>query len=298
MSKPKHIDLYEDSVTEDCERMLVTLWRGLGPWKNSVCLVGGLAPRYLVRRRPPEVAPHAGTGDVDLVIDLAVLADTEAYRTLEENLRAMGFERGENARGAKVNWRWVTWTEKGAQIVLEFLSDDPNLEGGQLQELPTPGVVKAINIPHSAIVHDMHDTIEITAERLTDSAVVTETIAYANIVSFICLKAFALDNRDEEKDAHDLVYCLENYDGPTVEQFADALAGPHGAIIDEALKILVARFTHPDPEIAYRRDGPMAAARFEVPTDLGEDEQNHLRILRQRQASELVTDLLAKLGYL
>ena len=48
----------------------MTLLRGLEPWKNSICLVGGLTPRYLVRARPPDVPPHAGTQDVDIVIDL------------------------------------------------------------------------------------------------------------------------------------------------------------------------------------------------------------------------------------
>jgi len=72
---------------------------------ESVYLVGGLTPRYLVRAQPPEVRAHAGTADVDLVIDLAVLANTEAYQTLEANLKAMGFERAENDKGAKVNWR-------------------------------------------------------------------------------------------------------------------------------------------------------------------------------------------------
>jgi hypothetical protein len=32
---------------------------------------------------------------VDIVVDLVILADIDAYRTLEQNLRQMGFERGE-----------------------------------------------------------------------------------------------------------------------------------------------------------------------------------------------------------
>ena len=71
----------------DCERVLVTLLRGLGPWKDSVFLIGGLAPRYLVRDRPPVVPAHAGTLDVDIVVDLQILADTQAYHSLEENSR-------------------------------------------------------------------------------------------------------------------------------------------------------------------------------------------------------------------
>ena len=99
MAKPATYDGYSDQYTVDCERVLVTLLRGLGPWKESVFLVRGLTPRYLVAARPPEVPAHAGTLDVDIVIDLQILADTAGYRTLEENLRAMRFERSMNERG-------------------------------------------------------------------------------------------------------------------------------------------------------------------------------------------------------
>ena len=77
MAKPATFDGYGDRHTVDCERVLVTLLRGLGPWKESVFLVGGLTPRYLVAARPPEVPAHAGTLDVDIVVDLQILADDE-----------------------------------------------------------------------------------------------------------------------------------------------------------------------------------------------------------------------------
>ena len=96
MVKPATIDGYAENYTVDCERVLVTLLRGLGPWKESVFLVGGLTPRYLITARPPAVPAHAGTLDVDIVIDLQILADTEAYSTLEDNLKRMGFERSTN----------------------------------------------------------------------------------------------------------------------------------------------------------------------------------------------------------
>lgn len=52
--------------------------------------------------------------DVDVVIDLQIPADTQAYRTLEENLKKMGFERAENERQQKLSWHWQTHTEHGA----------------------------------------------------------------------------------------------------------------------------------------------------------------------------------------
>ena len=95
MKKPTAIQGYTQSVTEACERVLVTLMRRMGPWRDSVFLIGGLTPRYLIKDRPPAVPAHAGTGDVDVVVDMKLLADTEAYRTFEDNIRNIGFERSE-----------------------------------------------------------------------------------------------------------------------------------------------------------------------------------------------------------
>jgi hypothetical protein len=39
MTKPTTADGYENKVTENCERVLVTLIRGLGPWRDSIFLI-------------------------------------------------------------------------------------------------------------------------------------------------------------------------------------------------------------------------------------------------------------------
>ena len=70
MAKPATLDGYSDQYTLDCERVLVTLLRGLGPWKDSVYLVGGLTPRYLVPARPPAVPAHAGTMEFAVALEL------------------------------------------------------------------------------------------------------------------------------------------------------------------------------------------------------------------------------------
>lgn len=298
MSKPQFLAEYNQDVAADCERVLVTLFSGLGPWRSSVYLVGGLAPRYLVRSRPPEVPLHAGTGDIDVVVDLAVLADTEAYRTLEENLHRMGFERAENEKGTKVNWRWKTRTERGVTLILEFLADDPKLRGGALQVLPTDGNVSAINIPHASLVFDLHDRVEVTADLLGERGRATETIPYADIVSFTCLKAFAFDHRRERKDAHDLVYCLEHGEQGlegAISKFRQALAGKHTEVIRQALGILRMRFCDPNPEEGYLREGPVAVAQFEIDGDASDGDVREQQALRQRQASDVVSGLLDSL---
>jgi hypothetical protein len=294
MAKPATLDGYQGRSTLDFERVLVTLLRGLGPWKNSVYLVGGLTPRYLVRARPPAVPVHAGTSDVDIVVDLQILADIDAYHTLEQNLHKMKFERAENHQGQKLSWRWKTRMGSGAVVILELLADNPDQVGGRVKSLPTEKAISALNIPHSSIVFDMYDEIEVTAELLGNNGIVTETVRHANLVSFTCLKAFAFEDRSERKDAHDLIYCIEHapegLDG-VAAVFRRESVGRHGRVVQVALEILRRRFAHEVQTEGYLKDGPVAVAKFE----LGESEelaQREARALRQRQVSDLIDRLI------
>lgn len=295
MAKPPTLDGYSEQHTLDCERVLVTLLRGLGPWKDSVYLIGGLTPRYLVPARPPAVPAHAGTMDVDIVIDLQILADTRAYQTLEENFRKLGFERAVNDKQQKLSWRWQTRTEHGAAMVLELLADAPEIAGGRVQELPTEGTISALNIPHSSIVFDQHQVTAIRAELLGDNGIAAEPIKHANLLSFTCLKAFALDQRNERKDAHDLVYCIEHAPGgldAAAESFRKELDGKHGAVVRASLSILRNRFASDDNTEGYRKDGAVAVAKFEL--GAGNDpELREARLLRQREVSNLIERLLS-----
>jgi len=262
-----------------------------------VYLVGGLTPRYLVRERPPAVPAHAGTMDVDVVVDLQILADTDAYYTLEDNLKNMGFERAENERKQKLSWRWQTRTEQGARIILELLADDPSMPGGRVQPIPTERKISALNIPYSSIVFDLYQVTEIQAELLGGNGVAVEKVKHANLVSFTCLKAFSFDQRNERKDAHDLIYCVQHASGgldAVAEDFRKELGGKHSAVIQSALEILRRRFVDEEGIEGYRKDGPIAVAKFE----LGEGEtpeEREERALRQRQVNDLVSQLLAKI---
>ena len=298
MKKPTTLDGYLRQSTNDCERVLITLLRGLGPWKESVFLIGGLTPRYLVPRRPPMVPTHAGTMDVDIVIDLQILSDTSGYQTFEDNLKAMNFERSTNENGNPLSWRWQTRTETGALMIIELLADDPKIAGGRVEPLPTKGNISALNIPHSSIVFDMYQVKEIRAELLGEAGVAVESVKHADIVSFTCLKALAFDQRFERKDAHDLVYCLEYAEGSlesTAQLFRNALGGIHGLVIRDCLRILRTRFAGDDITDGFMKDGSVAVARFEL-EESDESSQEELHILRQREVSSLIEHLLDLIG--
>jgi hypothetical protein len=295
MAKPGNIDGYDDKVTQNCERVLVTLLRNLGPWKDSIFLIGGLTPRYLVSGRPPDVPQHAGTLDLDVVIDMLILEDTEAYKSLEENLRKIGFDNATNRSGQKQNWRWSIKMDGGSVVILELLADNPAVGGGKVQELPTDGNISALNIPHSSMVFDLHGSKTVTAELLDGDGLATEIIRYANIVSFVCLKALAFDARAERKDAHDLVYCIENGTGgieAAASSFRQQLDGKYKDVVLQCIEILKKHFVTDQDAEGYRKNGPVKVANFE----LSESGPRENQILRQRAVSEVIEGFLASIG--
>lgn len=295
MRKPDQASGYEKEVTENCERILVTLLRGLGPWKDSIYLVGGLTPRYLIKDKPPGIPPHAGSLDVDIVVELQVLTDTQAYYSLAENFQKLGFENAKNADGKKISWRWQTKIENGSIIVFELLTDDSELGGGKVQPLPIKGDISALNIPHSSMVFDHYEVGEIRAELLGNEGIAVETVRYADIVCFTCLKSYALYERHERKDAYDIVYCLENYEGgwkAVVRAFRTALEGEYKEVIESVLSILEKRFADDGITEGYKKDGPVAVAKFELSEKV---ELERRRILRQREVANLIAHLLREI---
>jgi len=237
--------------------------------------------------------PTTLDGYENIVVKLQMLTEIEAYHTLEENFKKMGFERAENEKGQKLSWRWQIKSEAGATMILELLADDPAVQGGRVQPLPTDGHISALNIPHSSMVFDHYESKEIRAELLGENGIATETIRYADLLCFTCLKALAFDQRNERKDAHDLIYCIEHTTGglgEVIEIFRTAREGKYSAVINETLNILKVRFADDAATEGYRKDGPVSVAKFELGE--GNDQQlRELRTLRQRGVSDVIDQL-------
>lgn len=104
--KPRTAAGYDQDVTSACERTLLTLLSVFGSLKDTLRLVGGLVPRYLTPAAPPDIPMHAGTSDVDMVLNLEVLAVGNKYASLANQLKARGFTRWVE-EGLPASWRWL-----------------------------------------------------------------------------------------------------------------------------------------------------------------------------------------------
>lgn len=253
MSKRHHTD-YDEVTTARCERALVTLLGDIGPWSERVYLVGGLAPRYIVGSLPEGARPHVGTTDVDLVIGLALGDESpEAYRTLENNLKKTGFK-------DETSFRWKKNVD-GVTVTVEFLCETDRVEPGRIykpKEEGTGSGLGAFNVRGAQLVTRDYVKRTIEAERLDRGGVSRVVVRVANILAYTVLKILAFQDRHENKDSYDLIYCLLNFgEGPEdAGRHAAASAIRGDAQVEESLQLLAERFD------SAEHDGPHAYGAF------------------------------------
>jgi hypothetical protein len=286
-TKHKTAAEYSTDHTKACEIALVALLRAFGSLKYDLRLVGGLVPRYLTPSRPPEVPEHAGTTDVDVVLNITVLAAKGTYDKLKRQLKDGGFARYQpDPKGPVSSWQWV-YNAGGTPIVVEFLqhTDDPG-QSSFLVDIDGEDV-SACQILYAGIAHDWFEEKEIIVKLPDNGGIVRETIRYADAVAFIILKALAFTTRHERKDAADLIHVMRYWGSveSLAKSFSERLAtGAHGGAIDRALAVLAENFCD-EPEIpGYLKDGPSAVANFHGLQDADEE----TRIREQRDVSGIV----------
>lgn len=223
-----------------------------------------------------------------------MLADLEAYSRLEQNLKSLGFHRGENDGGQPQHYKWRKKIDETLTVEVELLCDAPIDAGGVAKSLPGEKGLSALGIPGAYLVAKNYIDVELTAELLDERGLATETVRVANVASFLALKALAYDDRFEEKDAYDIVYCLTHYTGGPArvaseyQESLNRLPGDH--FLTRALDVLRDRFATDGKTQGYRKDGPVSYARFVTnPSQMNENAVN------QRNAAAVVELFLRSL---
>ena len=288
--KPRTADGYSVDVTLACERTLLTLLSAFGNLKDTLRLVGGLVPRYLTPATPPDVPMHTGTSDVDIVMNLEVLAIGDEYASLADQLKARGFNRLVKD-GTPSSWQWRRQVDEHVEVVVELLRDAGDQQPGRAISV-SGEQVSALTIKHAGIVHDWYREKEIGAHLLDGGGLSVDVVRYADVPAFVILKALALDHRQERKDAADLIHVVR-YSGSVKEVaalFVERIRSEqHPEAVQEGLAALARRFRDDQHGEGFEKVGAVAYARF-----YGDDDEDEL-VGRQRFAAGLIQSLLAEI---
>lgn len=288
--KPRTAEGYSPDVTLACERTLLTLLSAFGNLKDTLRLIGGLVPRYLTPEAPPEIPMHAGTSDVDIVLNLEVLATSDEYVSLADQLKARGFVRWVED-GKPTSWRWRRQVDKHIEVVVELLRDAGDQLPGRAVSVCGESV-SALTIKHAKIVHDWYQEKRVGAPLLDEQGMSVDVVRFADVPAFLILKAIALDQRQENKDAADLIHVVQ-YSGTlkyVASLFVDRIrTGLHPEALKDGLEALARRFGDDEFGEGFEKVGPVKYARFH--SSENEDEL----VGAQRYAASLIQGLLGEI---
>lgn len=269
--------LYTPEALAACEKALRTILTNVGPWGSRLFLIGGMTPRYLVGTVPREMKEHIGSTDLDIVVGVTLATEeAEAYRTLQQNLRAAQFAPSRNVEtGQEETFRWERTVDR-VRVLLEFFCPVGDGQPGQLLRNPGQNVgsrISAVRTRGAELAGLDHFEVTLSGELLDHGGIQPGIVArIGNLLPFLVLKAFAINERNKSKDSYDLVWTLSAYKaGPRscVETIAQSPVLKHPDV-PQAIRHLRTHFETPNHR------GPSQYATFEL-TDDDEDERARLR---------------------
>ena len=262
MSKFASFAEYPKRSLAGAEAALLTAWASLSRYHNNLVLVGGLAVKYLTKPGAG-LLPGPVTMDVDLGVTLA--AEGGQYGTIADDLTGQGFRRDENGR-------YVRHFESMG-VFIDFLTEHPTATKGtvSVDGVPAgifPGVDRALATRRQ---------VSITGSDLFGVAQKLE-VPVSGIGPLLVLKLNAFDDRQQPKDAYDVMLGVTRYvEGPeaAIAAFhAEANASNRG--FARAAAALRKHF------LEMGLSGPVRCAAFALEGQAGTDDFQS----RQRQIME------------
>jgi len=269
---------YREAEVQACFSVLLEVMTVLGEFRENVVIVGGSVPSLLI---PSAKEKHLGTLDIDLALDFKHISD-DTYKTIVETLRARGYYQKEGEQ--PFIFHRDTEDKSGSKITVEIdlLAGEygGTGKGHRHQKIQDAQARKARGCN---LVFDSAVRINL-AGTLPSGARNEVIVKVPSIGPFLVMKGMALWERMKEKDAYDIYYCCRNYPRglPALVKAIRPLV--RNKLSREGLGKIKTKFAIVDGI------GPTWV------TDFLEIADREERARVQREAFELVTALMEKLG--
>lgn len=215
----------------------------LADLRDDWVIIGGLVPSLLIdQQRLNAVDRHVGTLDVDLGLQLGILAE-QGYREITARLREAGFSPDSNEAGNLVRQRWKHSSAELATVEFLIPPAMPGQHGGSLQNLERD--FAAVVAPGVDLAFRDRRLVTLSGRTVLGENASREVFV-CGPGAYVVLKALAFAGRGANKDAYDLFYVLQHYEGGLAE-IAESIRRLRGEpAVTDALAVLDREFRRVD----------------------------------------------------
>jgi len=254
-------DKYDERRVSESLSALLELQLSLKSYKDSLVLVGGWAPYFLLKVYGNKEFRHIGSIDIDLAVNPSLISHEE-YATIIELIVDRGYSQRKSKTGEPILFSYAKDMKsavngKSYTIQVDFLTSELNETKHRHKKVQGDLPARITKGCDLAFEHNM--VIEIVGA-LPDGAETHSCIKVIDLVGCIGMKGTVLGERYKEKDAYDIFtvigHCLSS-----VEDVAD-LVRPHMDVpsMRTGLENIADKFR------TQRAEGPTWTAMFLEPT--------------------------------
>ena len=268
--EPRHEEDYEPRQVAAAKRVIVDVMQVLASYEDCLVLVGGWVPDLVIGESDEA---HVGSIDVDLALDATKLNQGRYAEMLKLLLGTGRYRQGE------LDFQFITQVDLGdgepaVQVELDFLAPKDVKTGKN-----KPKLIKNFRVLKAdgcAAAFHSPLTMKLSGQ-MAGGAKNTVSLRVASVPDFLVMKSIALANREKPKDAYDICYCLDHYQGG-IRGLARSWRAQmlDGSDVAKSVEILKEKFQGVD---FY---GPMMVVEFHNDTD------DSVREEQARRAFELV----------
>jgi len=252
---------YPKNEVEACLSVLVEFMTLLGEFKESVVLVGGWVPYFLIEEKKQE---HTGSLDIDAALDFNNIS-SETYSTILELLKERGYEETDQPY---IFYRTIQM-ESGPPVTVKINLLAAEYGGtGKSHRTQKVQEVRARKARGCDLAFDQNFSVTLCTS-LPDGAKNEVTIKIADIVPFLVMKGMALWDRYKEKDAYDIYFTILYYPGGIEELVNVFHSFKSNKLVREGLGKIKAKFKE------IESPGPVWVTNFEEIDD--EEERERVR---------------------
>ncbi len=194
---------YSEGMVDAAYRVLGEIVNILEPYADDMRIVGGWVPSLLFPNND-----HIGSIDVDVLFNQNDIGKAESYENIKRILTRNGYKRHSEKYFTFV--KTVMIGDVAYDVDVDLLSGKYGGDGGAVSKhvdgikaLPATGGNFAFEFPP--------ENVKIDYTR-PDGALDIGHVRVISIVPYIVMKAAAL-GRGKPKDAYDIYYCINHYEG-------------------------------------------------------------------------------------
>lgn len=276
---------YEEGLTAASLSALLELGVTLRSYSDSIVLVGGWAPYFLIRSFGRGGVKHIGSIDIDLAVDPAKV-DAEAYATIVELIRQRGWKNRANGLGEPIQFSFAKAIPSPADgreynISVDFMTA-PAAQSRVHRHRRVQSDLPARAAGGCGIAFGHNMRIDLSGT-LPGDGEARSAINALDMPGCIGMKGIVLGERYKEKDAYDIFSVVANcLKGP--KEVAAAVK-PHLGEPEVAKGVA-------NIEVAFqsiRANGPSWVAAFIAPADAAARER------AQAEAYAVMAEFLERL---